>query len=219
MATEVVRLLPEYAWALLLVQAIIAAVAAGAGAFLSEYLKTRGKNLATKADFESLQAQLRANTQLVETIKSEVSQRDWAQREWTNLRRSKLEALIEKVHECDVYLTRKFQNAIDGVATPPERDCIDEVQALGDLYFQELKHEVIIFTAVCRNQVTLIGDLWMKLNKSSLPHDNQTRQNALDNFESRSRYEDILVARDATAAARSLLERIMNVDERHLCER
>ena len=59
----------------------------------------------------------------------------------------------------------------------------------------------------------------MKLNKSSLPHDNQTRQNALDNFESRSRYEDILVARDATAAARSLLERIMNVDERHLCER
>jgi hypothetical protein len=60
----------------------------------------------------------------------------------------------------------------------------------------------------------------MKLNKPSLPHDNQTRQNSLDNFESRSRYEDILVARDAlTAAARSLLERIMNVDERHLCER
>jgi hypothetical protein len=34
-----------------------------------------------------------------EGIKSEVSQRDWAQREWTTLRRVKLESLLEKMHE------------------------------------------------------------------------------------------------------------------------
>ena len=58
---------------------VVTLIAAAVGAFIGEYLRTRGKNLATRADFESLQAQLRANTQTVESIKSEVSQRDWAQ--------------------------------------------------------------------------------------------------------------------------------------------
>jgi hypothetical protein len=43
-AAEVVRLLPSYAWVLLLVQAGIMAAAAAAGAFFGEYLKTRGKS-------------------------------------------------------------------------------------------------------------------------------------------------------------------------------
>src|SRR5262249_17746595 len=101
---EVARHLPSYAWVLLLVQVVILAAAAAVGAFFGEYLKTRGKNLATKADFDSLQDQLRANTELVETIKAEVGQKDWAQREWTNLRRTKLEALLEKMHDCETYL-------------------------------------------------------------------------------------------------------------------
>src|SRR5262249_58022566 len=103
-AAEVVRHLPSYPWLVLLVQVLLTLVAAGAGAFFGEYFRTRGKNLATKADFDSLQEQLRATTQTVETIKSEVAQKDWAQREWTNLRRTKLEALLEKMHDCEAYL-------------------------------------------------------------------------------------------------------------------
>ena len=53
-AAEVARYLPSYAWVLLLVQVVILAAAAAVGAFFGEYLKTRGKNLATKADFDSL---------------------------------------------------------------------------------------------------------------------------------------------------------------------
>jgi hypothetical protein len=99
-AAEVVRHLPSYPWLVLLTL-----VAAGAGAFFGGISRTTGKNLATKADFESLQKQLRATTQTVETIKSEVAQKnDWARREWANLRRIKLEALLEKVHECGVHL-------------------------------------------------------------------------------------------------------------------
>jgi hypothetical protein len=97
-AAEVVRHLPSYTWTLLLVQVLLILIAAAAGAFFGEYLKTRGKNLATKADLESIKAQLSTTTQVVETIKSEVGQRDWAQREWTNLRRMKLEALLAAVH-------------------------------------------------------------------------------------------------------------------------
>ena len=61
--------------AFLVVQSALMLIAAAAGAFLGEYLKTRGKNLATKADFESLSDQLRASTEMVETIKAEIGQK------------------------------------------------------------------------------------------------------------------------------------------------
>jgi hypothetical protein len=132
-AAEVVRHLPNYAWVLLLVQGGIMAAAAAAGAFFGEYLKTRGKNLATKADFESLQEQLRATTQTVETIKSEVAQKDWAQREWTNLRRTKLEALLERMHDCECE------------EVPRDRDPLSELDTIATLYFPELRAEVAAF--------------------------------------------------------------------------
>jgi hypothetical protein len=58
-AAEVARHLPSDAWLLLLVQVVILAAAAAVGALFGEYLKTRGKHLATKADFDSLQNQHR----------------------------------------------------------------------------------------------------------------------------------------------------------------
>jgi hypothetical protein len=77
-ATAFAQHLPSYPWSFLILQVALTVLAAAAGAFFGEYFRTRGRNLATKADFESLQEQLRANTQLVETIKSEVGQKDWA---------------------------------------------------------------------------------------------------------------------------------------------
>src|SRR5258707_13134082 len=105
-AAEVARHLPSYPWTLLAVQVVLTLATLGIGVFVGEYLKTREKTLATKADFDSLQSQLEANTELVETIKSEVGQRDWASREWTNLRRIKLEELLEKMHESTAMLDR-----------------------------------------------------------------------------------------------------------------
>src|SRR5262249_25904590 len=91
-ATEVVARLPfdaRYS----VVYGVLTALIAALGVWFGSFLKTKGKNFATKQDFNELQKQLKANTELVETIKSEVSQRDRAQREWTNLRRIKLEGL------------------------------------------------------------------------------------------------------------------------------
>jgi hypothetical protein len=59
LAAEVAQQLPIYPWSFLAAQIVLTLAAAGLGAFLGEYLKARGKNLATKADFESLQFQLR----------------------------------------------------------------------------------------------------------------------------------------------------------------
>jgi hypothetical protein len=112
-AEEVARL-SGYPWSFWAVQLIVTLFAAGLGAFLGEYLRTRGKNLATTADFERLQNELSANTKLVETIKAEVRLRDWAAREWTNLRRVKLEELLKTLYfpelaiEVSTYLAQHF---------------------------------------------------------------------------------------------------------------
>src|SRR6476619_6060836 len=97
-AAEVVRRLPygDRPWLFLLVIVAVMALVAGLAAFIGAFLKTKGEHFATKRDFDELHKQLRANTELVETIKSEVAQKDWAQREWTSIRSLKLDALIEK---------------------------------------------------------------------------------------------------------------------------
>src|SRR5882724_3664451 len=77
LADLIAQKLPIPVWWLIAIQAALTLLAAGVGAFFGEYLRIRGRNLATKADFNSLSAQLQANTETVEKIKSNVAQRDW----------------------------------------------------------------------------------------------------------------------------------------------
>jgi hypothetical protein len=53
-AAEIARHLPSYAWMQLLVAMLLMAIAGAVGAFFGEYFKTRARNLATKADTESI---------------------------------------------------------------------------------------------------------------------------------------------------------------------
>src|SRR6516225_8680196 len=82
-AAEVVARLPSGDRYGLVVYVVVAALVGAVAALGTSYFRTRGQNLATKHDFDELQKQLKANTELVETIKAEVGQKDWAQREWT----------------------------------------------------------------------------------------------------------------------------------------
>jgi hypothetical protein len=148
LVAEVAKHLPPYPWWTLLAgQAALTLLAAGFGAFLGEYLKIRGQNLATKADFSSLKTQLRANTELVETIKMEVSQRDWAKREWTTLRRMKLESLFERIHDCDDYIRQLIAKAAtaDVETVFQQRDPISEAERIVALYLPQLKDEFASF--------------------------------------------------------------------------
>jgi hypothetical protein len=123
---------------ILVVQAVLVILAAAAGAFFGEYFRTRGKNLATKADFDSLRDQLRANTELTETIKTEISHEDWAKREWTNLRRVKLEELLQKRLECHEFLTRLLHASIEARLFT-EANPIFAFESILILYFAELE--------------------------------------------------------------------------------
>src|SRR5262245_3735949 len=58
------------AWLLILTSLI----AAGLGSYLGSYLKIKGKNLATKEDFDQYQDQLKRQTEATEKIKGEVAE-------------------------------------------------------------------------------------------------------------------------------------------------
>jgi hypothetical protein len=209
-AAQVVAQLPL--GLLMIVNLVIAALVSALTALGVSYFRTRGQNLATKHDFVELLKQLRANTELVETIKSEVSQRDWAQRERTNLRRIKLEALLEKMHECEEYLDRRRHTAAEGRAATPERDCISELQALTTLYFPELKNEVDQYVLICRKH--LFRAIRFGQDVLNAGNDATARDAAFQVFSSQWNFTEFRVTQNTlTAAARSLLERIMNVDE------
>jgi len=188
-AAEVALHLPSYPWALLLLQVVLTLAAAGLGAFLGEYLKTRGKNLATKADFESLKDQLRANTELVETIKAEVGHKDWARREWTNVRRTKLEALLNKMHDCHAYLERHSVKAVHGEAVE-EPSPHGELDTIVTLYFPQLRSEVDGYLAVYEKEIKA----GLALAKQACIGGGIASQKAFDEYQAQSGGPELHVA-------------------------
>jgi hypothetical protein len=214
-AAEVDAHLPTHLLVLLLLQLGLTGIVSGVAVFLSEYLRTRGKNLATRADFENLQQQLQANTELVETIKSEVGQRDWTKREWTNLRRVKLEAVLDKLHECEAYLEHHLHESVDGKTVPAERELGVELSTLQVLYFPELTIEVGAYLVIYRGLLAAGGGLVVKLLQAGI--DLGARQVAFDEFAEKTLSSPAMLARNnaveaVRSAARKLLVDIMGMD-------
>jgi hypothetical protein len=193
----------------MLLQVALTVSAAALGAYFGEYLKTKGKNLATKEDFESLKGQLRENTELVENIKAEVGQRDWAAREWRNIRRAKLEEMLTKMHDSENYSDR-FRNAsMEGVVAN-ERDPIGEMETLGVLYFPELKPQIDEYVRAHRQHSVYGAELVQGL--LSAGDNSVTRQTHYDKFlaEFPKRTAASAIARNGlNAAARQLIVEIV----------
>jgi hypothetical protein len=211
-ATEVVAQLP-FGARYSVVYGVVTVLIAGLSIWFGSFLKTKGQNFATKQDFDELQKQLKANTELVETIKSEVGQKDWASREWTNLRRTKLEALLTAVRDCEAYIDRLRSGATKGKFEAGERDPVSELVAIGDL-FPELVNEVARFSHKCREQA--ITGMNHAITVSRVGDDRDAYQTAHDSFREHwgSGYKELLVARDElTGAAHRLLVSIMGVEE------
>jgi hypothetical protein len=210
-ATEIVARLPNYAWVLIVIQTDLILLAAAGGAFFGEYLKTRGKNLATKADFDDLKKQLRDNTKLVETIKSDVSQRDWARREWINLRRSKLEELLNLAHDCSAYLKRQHLGALDGKVFE-EADPLGKVETIATLYFPEVANETYTFGLVCRERGSANLTLAHEVIGAKAANDPDAMQAAIDKYKVQMTPAVARADRELKQAARKLLVEILNLE-------
>jgi hypothetical protein len=203
------------AYAMLAIQAVLVFLAAAGGAYFGAYLKEKGKNLATKHDFEDLKEQLKANTELVEKVKSEISRGDWMSREWTNLRRLKLEELLLKMSEAEHLLQFLQTEAFYERGLYDRTDPIGVLESIGRLYFPELTNETTEIVKLhyetrmaCGN---LVRDLLLDKQKPILE---KRRREIVAKFQ-----EDDLVQSNKLAqarqrlktAARSLMVEIMGV--------
>jgi NADH dehydrogenase/NADH:ubiquinone oxidoreductase subunit G len=139
-AQELNHYLPYYS-SLIWVQALVALVAAGIGAIAGSYLNERGKNLATKHDFEQLQQQLNEQTHALESIKDAIGNR--------SVLRAKLEELLSRVDNCNYHL-EQWRNTVSEKEGRTERDPGPALYALTTLYFPELRREVNAYLLLYR---------------------------------------------------------------------
>ena len=154
---------------------------------------------------------------MVETIKAEVGQKEWARREWANLRRTKLEALLDKMHDCEVYRDRlRHKTFYIGISTDPEfseRDPVSELSAIAELYFPELLGDAYEFISACRSQLQLGYALMPKLVGMIDPDARKTALTEYSDMLDQTTLAIVEAQNTLAAAARRLSVEIMGVDE------
>jgi hypothetical protein len=231
-ATEVAKQLPSYLWTTLVIQGVLTCVAAAVAAYFGAYLKKRGEHLATKDDFkdilrqegertnlvekikETIKAevalsQLEASTKIVEKVRSELAQRDWAAREWANLRRVKIEELLGKVNECREYLMEHMHAAQQNQELP-KGDPINDLETIARLYLPELKDETKALFDLHRLRVHE-GRMLQIFFARGEEVANEYKSKYADKWANTTVRELPRVSEKLTEAARELLEKIMGV--------
>jgi len=217
MDTDTIRRISEeiahnisYPWAFLAIQAVLMVVAAAAGTYFGSYLKERGKNLATAADFGKLQEQLSATTHMVETIKAEISQKD----EWTNLRRVKLEEMLKKAGEAEGHLLYHRHRSFEGKALDQHNDPGDELRTIATLYFPEIRIQTSAFLHEYRVMKKQNSDLAVEIDNAG--NDSSRRDQVYKKFSllSKETTPMFLEARsDLDKAGRDLIVKMMGLKD------
>ncbi|WP_438391679.1 hypothetical protein [Caballeronia sp. DA-9] len=128
-----------------LISLILTFIVAGGGAYFGSYLREKGKSLATKEDIGNI-------TTIVEQVKVEIARQDWAQREWTQLRRIKLEELLTAAQGRSRYVFAVETAAAACKLT--EEDPTVQLETLAALYFPELEKTIRQFVSVGNEKLT-----------------------------------------------------------------
>lgn len=112
-------------------------------AFSVPYLKQRGKNLATKADFEEILRQLKLTTTLAEGIKSDINLKLEEEHNIRALSREKMEALFEQTFELELWLEQAREKAKVGLQSDNHACPIAKIEMYQLIYFKEIIVEMV----------------------------------------------------------------------------
>jgi hypothetical protein len=173
------------------------------GGFCSEYLKTRAAHLATKADFDSLKAQLEINTILVEQIKVDVATKDWLTRESINLRREKLELVVSFAYDSNAFLSHLWIKISDNDFSQDHAP-YTRMGTIGTLYLRSLDVSISKFVDLCAKTQD-----WMYARYLEVPDDPIARRKMIDGHgtEVDKQFDELRNSRrQLENAARNLLE-------------
>jgi hypothetical protein len=106
----------DFAW-------LWALIGAGVGAYFGGYLKTKGKNLATREDIKELKEQVAMVTRTTEEIKTEIADAAWNRKRVWELKREVLFEATKRLAEVDdalLELNTTVQQAVQKQNPQPE---------------------------------------------------------------------------------------------------
>lgn len=90
--------------------AIISFFMAGLGVFISSYIKEKGKNYATKEDFQELLNQTKRTTKETESIKLEISKHGWLESKQWELRFKVYSEILQSLSEWRVAIKQVMES-------------------------------------------------------------------------------------------------------------
>jgi hypothetical protein len=183
-------------WQFYLIFIFFTIIGSSIGTFLNSYFKNRGKNYATKTDFDELLKQLRTTTSVAEEIKISVSHGDWILKEWKTLRRLKLEDLISLIQEFNNEISIEFQKTLYGSVDTVynSQKLITKIRTIISLYFPELYNESVNLLKTQETHINWLASHNLKLIEAKLSNNtdeyNKLKNVLLDKF--KECYPDIL---------------------------
>lgn len=162
---QALRLGMSFFWGML-----ITAICAAGAAYLGSYLRERGKNYATKQDFDGLLDQVRKTTEATSQIKSQIDHADWLKREATSIKRQKAESLIISMYEARDYLQSVSKQVLFGNLDEVDYSPGSKASMLAGLYFPELTYEGTVFGTLCaRMSISLRNFVLAKVHLTDDP--------------------------------------------------
>jgi hypothetical protein len=129
-------------WKFYVLYALTTFVVACGAAYLAAYWAERGKNFATKTDFDELKKHLAINTKIAEEIKTNISHEDWVLKENKTLKRVKLEELLLALYEVETWLDNYRAAQLYYDEEFKQKSPMFKVEVLANLYFEDLAVEI-----------------------------------------------------------------------------
>lgn len=118
-------------------------IASSIGAYLGSYLKKRGENLATKADFQEVLRQLRESTRASEGIRAEIESQYGEAAALRGVVRDRLEVIVAATFDLELWLEQKQSQSIEGKVFDLNESPISRIEALQSIHFPELHAECL----------------------------------------------------------------------------
>ena len=125
-------------------------IGAASAAYCGAFFKMRGEADARRRDREQILKELKITTDAVETIQKEIRFDDWNKKEYLQVRRKKLEELLEAVFELEAWIDRGRDHYLFNGENPGNDRPISTVRTLQGLYFPELLSEITKLIEICR---------------------------------------------------------------------
>lgn len=110
--------------------------------YVTSFMRVKGENAATKDDLADLQTQLADTTKITESIRSSIQTQHAESASVNQLVREKMEAVIEKTFDLELWLEQVRSRSAEGKLTDMNSSPMAKIEMLTTLYFPKCMLEM-----------------------------------------------------------------------------